>query len=42
MVTMVYLLIIGALAFLLSRVEHRLQIPGLELAGQQRKRPFMI
>jgi polar amino acid transport system permease protein len=33
-VSIVYLVLIGALAFLLSRVERRLRIPGLEVADQ--------
>jgi polar amino acid transport system permease protein len=33
-VSIVYLVLIGALAFVLSRVERRLRIPGLEFADQ--------
>jgi polar amino acid transport system permease protein len=35
-VTIVYLVLIAALAFLLSRIERRLRIPGMELVGQHR------
>lgn len=35
-VSIVYLVLIGVLAYLLSRLEHRLRIPGLELAEQHR------
>lgn len=35
-VTIVYLVMIAILAFMLSRLEHRLRIPGLEVAGQRR------
>jgi polar amino acid transport system permease protein len=35
-VTIVYLVMIAILAFLLSRLEHRLRIPGLEVARNRR------
>lgn len=35
-VSIVYLVMIGILAFFLSRLERRMRIPGLELAGQHR------